>query len=93
MDGRNDQLEAFREQIDTLDKELLRVLAERMDIAREIGSYKKARDLELTDLKRMEAVLAAQLARAASAGLPEDFVRELYEIIYKHTIAVEAETP
>jgi chorismate mutase len=93
MSDASDRLEEFRKEIDTLDEELLRVLAERMDIARQIGSYKKANGLELTDPKRMETVLAAQMERAKSADLPEEFVKQLYEIIYKHTIAVEAETP
>jgi len=93
MSDKDDRLEEFRKQIDALDEELLHVLSERMDVARKIGSYKKARGLALTDTERMEAVLAAQLARASSAGLPEEFVKQLYEIIYKHTIAVEADTP
>lgn len=86
-------MKAFRRQIDGFDEELLRILSERTDVARQIGAYKKARGLGLTDQKRMEAVLATQLARASAANLPEDFVRELYEVIYKHTISIEAETP
>ncbi len=93
MDTQDDRLKAFRRQIDGFDEELLRILSERTDVARQIGAYKKARGLGLTDQKRMEAVLATQLARASAANLPEDFVRELYEVIYKHTISIEAETP
>lgn len=93
MSGPDEQLEDLRKQIDALDEELLLVLSKRMNVARQIGSYKKAQGLELTDPKRMKAVLAAQLAKASSADLPEAFVQELYEIIYKHTIAVETDTP
>ena len=93
MSDKDDQLEEFRKQIDALDEELLRILSERMDVARKIGSYKKAHGLELTDPERKEAVLAAHLARAKSAGLPEEFVKQLYETIHEHTVAVEADTP
>ncbi|HZL07922.1 MAG TPA: chorismate mutase [Candidatus Dormibacteraeota bacterium] len=93
MSDQDDRLNDLRKQIDTLDEELLRVLSERMNAAREIGSYKKSHGLDLTDSERMRAVLETQLSRADQAGLPHEFVQELYEVIYKHTIAVEADTP
>jgi chorismate mutase len=92
MSNERDDLEELRRQIDALDETLLRLLAERMKVARQIGSYKKAHDLSVADPARMEAVLAVQQAKAQAADLPEEYIKQLYEIIYKYTIEVEAET-
>lgn len=93
MSEQSDQLAELRRHIDALDNQLLSVLAERMAVARQVGSYKKAHDLVLTDPQRMESVLHVQLKKAESLNLPEEYIRQLYEVIYKYTIEVEAETP
>lgn len=81
----------LREQIDALDKELLKTLAKRMEVVDAIGKYKKANGLELRDDQRFQALLSGQLARAEDLGLPGGLVTELSELIHKFALEREAE--
>ena len=42
------ELSDYRNQIDHIDKELIRLFAERMDVAAEIAAYKKEHGLAVT---------------------------------------------
>lgn len=85
----SDELERLRRQIDSLDGELLKILAKRMDVVREIGRYKKSEGLDLRDDERLKALLEDRLQTAGELGLTEESVRKLYELI--HEIALETE--
>jgi chorismate mutase len=82
-------LDKLRKQIDALDEELLKTLAQRMEVIEAIGKYKKANGLELRDEERFQALLSAQLSRAEALNLPKELVTELCELI--HTFALERE--
>lgn len=50
-------IERFREQIDTIDDEILVLLLRRLSLAREIGEYKARRGLPIMDLRREAEIL------------------------------------
>jgi len=50
-------LEVLREEIDKVDKELTILLEKRMDLAKEVGEYKKANNIDILNSKREEEVL------------------------------------
>jgi len=83
------ELENLRQQIDRLDEELLKTLAERMKVVDQLGKYKKANGVELRDNERFRALVATRLDQAAKLGLSDSFVTELYELI--HLAALERE--
>lgn len=84
-----DELEDLRKKIDALDKELLKALAKRMEVVREVGRYKKSKGLSLRDDERLKALLAERLKTAGELDLPEELVNKLYELI--HEASLEAE--
>ena len=51
------ELSDYRNQIDHIDKELIRLFAERMDVAAEIAAYKKEHGLAVLDPARERAKL------------------------------------
>ena len=63
----NDTLDALRTELDAVDAELARLLAQRMEIAQRVGLYKQARGLPVLDAAREEAVLRARAALVAPA--------------------------
>ena len=72
--------ENLREQIDVIDKELIRLFQERMEIAKEIAFWKKENHMPVYDAKRERAKLAA-----AADAVPEelkDDVRLLYSTLF-----------
>ena len=64
------ELKDYRAALDTLDRELTELLARRMELAGEIGEYKKARGLPILDKTREEEKLDAieQLCPEACRG-------------------------
>jgi len=74
-------LEQLRTEIDKLDGELLLLLAKRMEIIEEIGSYKKANKLNRLQLKRREHINEDRLAIGSNLGLDHDFLIQLIELV------------
>lgn len=71
------QLKAFRSRIEAIDRELLKLLAERMQRAQEIGDLKKREGLDVTDPIR-EGQLEEDWTRwAGELNLPAEFVMKI----------------
>lgn len=56
----------LREQIDTVDDQLVRLFVQRMALAKEIGLYKKANAIPVLDATREETKLQEIAAKAGS---------------------------
>ena len=72
------ELEALRVRIEQIDRELIRLIRERVDLARAVGKTKRGSGLPILDPAREAAVVrrAGELAR--EAGLADDDVRYLF---------------
>ncbi len=71
-------LTALRTQLETLDAQLVDVLAQRVALARRIGGEKRALGLPLQDPRREAQVVTAVAKLARKAGLPEESVRDIF---------------
>ncbi len=71
-------LRALRRRIEHLDRQLVDIVAERIEIARRVGEVKQAHGLPTCDPAREAAVVRRAGALAREAGLPEDDVRTLF---------------
>ncbi len=79
-------LETFREQIDSIDYQLLELLAQRMDIVRKIGVYKKERKITIFQLRRWIEIMQTRGEFAGKANLSSNFVKQLLRLIHKESI-------
>lgn len=70
----------LRERIDRIDKEIIRLYEERMQVCREIGEYKIANELKVFDSDR-EAAKLAQLAAMVESDIDKENVTELFELL------------
>ncbi len=75
-------LATLRDELAAKDTELVRLLAERMGLIREVAKYKAANGLPSFDREREGALLDVLLAKAAEAGLPEDVVRDVFASLF-----------
>ncbi len=64
MSETGDELRPLREGIDRVDTELVRLFAERMELARRVGEYKRQRDLPITDPQREKQVIQKRTEQA-----------------------------
>lgn len=79
----------LREQIDTIDHELLNLLAKRMAVSRRIATIKQASQMPVYQSKRWESVVADRLQKAESLGLDLSFTKELLEKIHAESVRVQ----
>ena len=71
----------YREQIDRVDDELLRLFAERMDLSAQIAAYKKENGLPVLDASRERQKLNS-IAEKSPEGLSE-YAVSLYSLIFE----------
>jgi chorismate mutase len=75
--GATADLERVRSRIEAVDREILRLLGERLDLAREAGRLKQAARLPLLDPAREAAVVRRAAVLARELGLPTEDVRNI----------------
>lgn len=83
------ELRLLRLQIDQADQELLRLLAVRLDVVRQIAEVKSQSNWAVFQPKRWEALLSNRLEAARGLGLCDDFVKELFEKIHAESVRVQ----
>ncbi|HEY8944880.1 MAG TPA: chorismate mutase [Polyangiaceae bacterium] len=71
-------LEALRTAIDDIDRRLLALVAERVQIVLAVGEYKRQHGLPVYDPERERSMLD-RLARSAPSPLDGDTVRRIFE--------------
>lgn len=84
-----DELKKLREAIDTIDEELLAVLAQRMQKSREIGEYKLAHNIPALDSERWNELLSNRIIEAEKKHLSAEFIAKLYELIHEESLAAQ----
>ena len=71
-------LAALRTRIEQIDRDLIDLIAERAEIAREVGELKRQLGLPVLDPSREAAVVRRAGTLAREAGLPDEDVRYLF---------------
>ncbi len=84
-------LEQYREQIDSIDAQLLELLAQRMGIIEKIGAYKCRHNISVFQLRRWEKIIDTRTQQGQRLGLDEDFIIKLLQLIHKVSIAKQSE--
>ncbi|MBI4268051.1 MAG: chorismate mutase, partial [Chloroflexi bacterium] len=74
-------LEELRKQIDEADRQIIKLIAERVRIAREIGGEKKKQGKQIEDIAREEVVLANVKELARSENVSQEDIENIYRRI------------
>jgi chorismate mutase len=71
-------LDTLRQEVERIDRTLVQLIAERVEIARKIGVVKRERDLPTLDPAREAAVVRRAGSLAREAGLDDEDVRYIF---------------
>ena len=82
-------MQYFREQIDRIDDELIRLFKERMDVSREIARYKKEHGLPVLDAAREKEKLAVVSEKAGEQY--SIYANTLYKTLFELSRAYQEE--
>lgn len=80
------QLENLRQQIDTVDQELLDTLQRRLAIVGEIGPVKYQNKATIFQMQRWFKVLEHRIESGKERGLDPRFIHEIFQLIHKYSI-------
>ncbi|CAN5445929.1 bifunctional 3-deoxy-7-phosphoheptulonate synthase/chorismate mutase type II [soil metagenome] len=79
-------LEELRDKIDRLDEEILNKISQRMEIAREIGKYKKENNITILQVERWNEILRTRLQFGMDHELTREFILKMYELVHDESI-------
>lgn len=86
-----ENLTLLRQQIDTLDNELLEVLNKRMRVSREIGQYKKEHRMPVLQAGRYDDIMQSRVKLALEMGMSSDFMKSVLSAIHEESVRQQIE--
>lgn len=84
-------LEEYRDEIDTVNREIADKIAERMEIVEKVGEYKEENGMEIKDEGREEVVKEQFEDIFEEKDLPQEKGRELAELLIRMAVDEEQE--
>lgn len=86
-------LEEMRGRIDSIDDELLDLLAKRMRVSKEIGRYKEEHGMPVLQKDRYNSLMQQRVEMATELGLDESFVRNILAAIHEESVRQQLKAP
>lgn len=83
------ELQEIRENLDRLDKEMLAILAERMNLIPKVAEYKRQNNIPRYQPDREQAVLESKRKFAVEMSLNPDLVEDIYKRIIQDAHRIE----
>jgi len=84
-------LEKLRFEIDHIDKELLTILARRVEKIKEIGHYKKENNITVLQMDRLRQMMISRLKMGKKLGLDNKFVLKMLQLVHKDSIQIQTQ--
>ncbi|HBH07016.1 MAG TPA: 3-deoxy-7-phosphoheptulonate synthase [Flavobacteriales bacterium] len=83
------ELEELRSKIDDLDRSIIELVSQRMDISSSIGDFKLDHNVTVFQLERWKEILETRVPLGASKGLKDAFIEELMQLIHDESIKIQ----
>jgi len=85
------QLEMLRSRIDAIDTELLETLSSRVEVAKQIGQYKKDNNVTAFQVGRFSELMEKRMKLGESLNLDRNFVLHLFQHIHEDSVRIQTE--
>lgn len=86
---KDEKLYSLRKTIDSIDTDIIKLIAKRMQTAQEIGEYKKKYKLPVFDSARWHDVLKNRIAEAKKRKIAAGVIEDIWDILHKEALEVE----
>jgi chorismate mutase len=84
-------LQNFRTEIDTIDKQLVDLLAQRFDVVKELGNYKKHHSIAILQPDRWSKLFQDRQIQSQELQLEKGFIDRLFKIIHHQSISLQTQ--
>jgi len=85
------KLDQYRDQIDSIDYQMLELLSKRMNIVKEIGDYKINNNVTIFQLKRWLDITKTRKEFGETIGLDEQFIKKMLQLMHRESIRQQTE--
>jgi chorismate mutase len=85
----DDYITNLRGLIDKLDEEIIKKIAQRHEIAKQVGEYKQQKGLEILDLGRESKLKEYHKSLSIKYNISEHLVREIFDLIFKQSRVIQ----
>lgn len=85
----NDALLVFRQEIDRIDNQLMSLLAQRMNVSKSIGEYKRKNNLPVWQSERYKELMSRHLEDTVNNGLSDEFVKKILSAIHEESVRLQ----
>lgn len=79
-------LDSLRQQINQYDNELMQLLGQRMQVAEQIGRYKKENNITILQTGRWQSIVEKACAQGEQVGLSREFITRYLEAVHMESI-------
>lgn len=83
-------LNAYRNEIDVTDHQIMEMIFRRHDIVSKIAQYKIDHNMTILQVNRWKELLEDRLEQARQAGVDEDVVKDIFQIIHNGSIRLQS---
>lgn len=87
------ELEELRTEIRKRDEEIIRLIAERTELAKQVGEYKRDHSLPVRNADVEKKVIARYIEIGSSYGLSEEVLRSISKALIKEAVDAESNLP
>ncbi len=85
------KLENLRSRIDSIDHEIMEVLAQRMGIVKQIGQYKKENKVTALQINRWTQIMEDRSRLAEKLSLDDTFIKSLFQLIHEDSVRQQSD--
>ena len=82
----NRSLAELREEIDQIDRDLLGLLSERLNVVKRIGEWKRSKNVTSFQVARWNTLLEDRMRLSNMLELDEEYVKAIYEVIHLEAV-------
>jgi chorismate mutase len=86
-----DQLKQFRQEIDTLDTQIIEALGKRFEVCRQVAHFKKVENIPMMQPGRVEEVKQRRQELGIKHSIDAEFMLNLYSLIIQESCRIEDE--
>ena len=83
-----EEIAELREMINQVDSDVLKLIEDRFEVAREIGKYKKENNLAIEDLAREKEIIDSKIK---SSSLNPGFVERFFKLLFEESKRLQRE--
>ena len=81
----------MRLQIDSVDEQLMQLLSQRMELAKDIGALKHRNRWSLRSVSRWRDIIASRTDWGTQLGLSRDFLSKILTSVHEESIRVQGD--